>query len=291
MEQQNNIIYNSGDKQNPPLDEVVKNDIYQNEVNVNINNSKDNKENIKSIDNNNIDKINNNLNNITDNVKENNIVPVIINNNNDLNNNNSSNRYSINNVNNAIGYSPQNNNYPQINNFNPQQINQELSCEEKYPSCFWKTKVLFFYNCCDNSEENKIKQENASIYDCLFLLTIFYYILFIISEILLFIFILLKYAFECLVYCCKELDKAWTEAQKEAKLKEKEKERERELQLYNINNQIKDLDRRHENMDRRIFLGNPLNSPDYQQRVIDYQDRKYLEAREELERERKKIFN
>ena len=44
-------------------------------------------------------------------------------------------------------------------------------------------------------------------------------------------------------------------------------------------------------MDRRIFLGNPLNSPDYQQRVIDYQDRKYLEAREELERERKKIFN
>ena len=291
MEQQNNIICNSGDKQNPPLDEVVKNDIYQNEVNVNINNSKDNKENIKSIDNNNIDKINNNLNNITDNVKENNIVPVIINNNNDLNNNNSSNRYSINNVNNAIGYTPQNNNYPQINNFNPQQINQELSCEEKYPNCFWKTKVLFFYNCCDNSEENKIKQENASIYDCFFLLTIFYYILFIISEILLFIFILLKYAFECLVCCCKEFDKAWTEAQKEAKLKEKERERERELQLYNINNQIKDLDRRHENMDRRIFLGNPLNSPDYQQRVIDYQDRKYLEAREELERERKKIFN
>ena len=73
MEQQNNIIYNSGDKQNPPFDEVVKNNISQNEVCVNVNNSKDNKDSIKSIDNN-IDKINNNLNNITDNVKENNIV-------------------------------------------------------------------------------------------------------------------------------------------------------------------------------------------------------------------------
>ena len=78
---------------------------------------------------------------------------------------------------------------------------------------------------------------------------------------------------------------------KRSKTERKRKEREKELQLYNINNQIKDLDRNHENMDRRIFLGNPLNSPDYQQRVIDYQDRKYLEAREELERERKKIFN
>ena len=171
----------------------------------------------------------------------------------------------------------------------PQQNNQELSCKEKYPNCFWKTKLLFFYNCFDKSEENIRRLENTSICDCFFLLSIFYYLIFIISEILLFIFILLKYAFKGLVFCCKKLDEAWKEAQEEAKKKENEEKK--KVQLYDLNNRIKDLDRRHNNMDRRIFLNNPLNSEHYQRECIEYQDRRYLEAREELEKERKKIMS
>ena len=44
-------------------------------------------------------------------------------------------------------------------------------------------------------------------------------------------------------------------------------------------------------MDRRIFLNNPLNSEHYQRECIEFQDRRYLEAREELEKERKKIMS
>ena len=51
------------------------------------------------------------------------------------------------------------------------------------------------------------------------------------------------------------------------------------------------MDRRHNNMDRRIFLNNPLNNEHYQRECIEFQDRRYLEAREELEKERKKIMS
>ena len=194
MDPQNNIINNSGDKQNPQCEESVKNDSSQNEQNININNTNDNKDSIKAIDNNNIDKINNNSNNINannvNNANEININPVNKNNENDLNKNNLSNRHLINNVNNSIGLPIQNINSPPIQNLNlnnlnhqanpviiyPQQNNQELSCKEKYPNCFWKTKLLFFYNCFDKSEENIRRLENTSICDCFFLLSIFYYL-------------------------------------------------------------------------------------------------------------------
>ena len=75
------------------------------------------------------------------------------------------------------------------------------------------------------------------------------------------------------------------------KQKRKKTKKKKKVQLYDLNNRIKDLDRRHNNMDRRIFLNNPLNSEDYQRRCIEFQDRRYQEAREELEKEKKKIMS
>ena len=74
-------------------------------------------------------------------------------------------------------------------------------------------------------------------------------------------------------------------------MKEIERQRERALKLDEINNRINDLDKEHDNMNRNIVFGNPLNSPEYQKRVIDFHDRKYLEDREKLERERKDNLN
>ena len=60
--------------------------------------------------------------------------------------------------------------------------------------------------------------------------------------------------------------------------------------INEINDNLKDLDNEHDKVDRRIVLGNPLNDPGYQARVIDHYDRKYLEQRESLERERNQII-
>ena len=47
----------------------------------------------------------------------------------------------------------------------------------------------------------------------------------------------------------------------------------------------------HDKIDRNIVFGNPLNDPGYQARMIEFQDRKYLEQREFLERERYQLEN
>lgn len=304
MEPQN-IIY-TRDKQNTQFDEIVENNSSQNKKNeVNINNVNVNRDSIETFDKNNINEINNNLNNVNDNnVHENNIIsnkmnPANDNNTNDLNKNNQPNILAINDTNNSIGHPPQNDNSPvqiqalDINNFNhqenpvniyPQENYQDLSCKEKYPNCFWKTKLLCFYDYCDDSEENKIKLENATVCECFFLLSIFYYILFIISEILIFIYILFKYVFKCLGFCCIKIDEAAKDIQKSVIEADQKKRK-----LDDINRRIENLDKEHKNMDREVVFGNPLNDPGYQMRVIESNERKYAESRAELERQRNNI--
>ena len=60
--------------------------------------------------------------------------------------------------------------------------------------------------------------------------------------------------------------------------------------INNINNNLKNLESEHDKIDRSIVLGNPLNDPGYQARMIDHYDRKYLEQKESLERERNQIL-
>ncbi len=82
----------------------------------------------------------------------------------------------------------------------------------------------------------------------------------------------------------------WEKAKKEAEIK-KQEQMERDLRRLNeINNNLNDLDRENNKVDRRIVFGNPLNDPGYQQRMIDFHDRKYMEQRESLERERNQIM-
>ena len=169
-------------------------------------------------------------------------------------------------------------------------INKDVSCREKYPSCFWNIKLIFCYNCCDDSEENQQKTENASTCNTFCLIALLYYLIFIISEILLFVFILLKYIFICLSKCFSGFCEMWEQAQKEAEIKRQQERESGASNLNKINDQLKRLESEHDKVDRRIFLGNPLNDPGYQARVIDSYDRKYIQQKESLERERDLIL-
>ena len=175
--------------------------------------------------------------------------------------------------------------YQQNNN-----IKEDVNCREKYPFCYWNIKFIFCYNCFDNSEENRQKKENAPVYNVFCLVALFYYLIYIITEIILFALILLKNIFICLLNCYSGFCKMWEKAKKEAEIKRQE-QRERDLRRLNeINNNLNDLDRENNKVDRRIVFGNPLNDPGYQLRVIDFHDRKYMEQRESLERERNQIM-
>ena len=175
--------------------------------------------------------------------------------------------------------------YQQNNN-----IKEDVNCKEKYPFCYCNIKFIFCYNCFDNSEENRQKKENAPVYNVFCLVALFYYLIYIITEIILFALILLKNIIICLLNCCSEFCKMWEKAKKEAEIK-KQEQMERDLRRLNeINNNLNDLDRENNKVDRRIVFGNPLNDPGYQQRMIDFHDRKYMEQRESLERERNQIM-
>ena len=82
----------------------------------------------------------------------------------------------------------------------------------------------------------------------------------------------------------------WEQAQKEAEIKRQQERESGASNLNKINDQLKRLESEHDKVDRRIFLGNPLNDPGYQARVIDNYDRKYIQQKESLERERDLIL-
>ena len=95
----------------------------------------------------------------------------------------------------------------------------------------------------------------------------------------------------CIAKCLQQCSKTWDEVKKNAEI-EKQKEMERNRQRINeINRNINNLDNEHNKMDRRIFHGNPLNDSGYQTRMIEFQDRKYLEQRQSLEKERNYLYN
>ena len=265
-------------------------------------NAQDNAEIIQIKNNNNVN--NNNINIDNNNGDNNNIIFFEMNNkNNEEKSFNDFNRENlkqttIKNLTNPITYQNINENNI-INNQSPNQVDgvyqqnndikEDLSCKEKYPNCYCNIKLIFCYNCFDDSEENRKKKENAPVYNTFFLIVLLYYLFFIITEILLFVFILLKYICICLYKCCVECCKIWDEAKKKAEI-ERQKNMERDRQRINeINNNLNQLDKEHDKMDRNIVFGNPLNDPGYQARVIDFQDRRYLEQRESLERERSEL--
>ena len=250
---------------------------------------------------------NNNLNNNIDNNNgyNNNIIRIEMNNKNNEEKNNNDSNISIlkqttnKNLSNVIA----NQNINENNIINNQSANQvvivnqhnnnikeDVNCQEKYPFCYCNIKFIFCYNCCDDSEENRQKKENAPVYNTFCLAALFYYLICIISEVLLFAFILIKYIFICLYKCLLGFCKMWDEAKRDAEI-ERQKKMERDRNRINeINDNLKDLDNEHDKVDRRIVLGNPLNDPGYQARMIDHYDRKYLEQRESLERERNQII-
>jgi len=167
---------------------------------------------------------------------------------------------------------------------------EEVNCRENYPFCYCNIKFILCYNCFDNSEENLQKKENAPVYNIFCLAALFYYILYIISEIILFAFILIKYIFICLYKCFLGCCKMWDEAKRDAEIERQKKLERDRCRVNEINNDLKDLDSEHDKVDRSIVFGNPLNDPGYQARMIDHYDRKYLEQRESLERERNQII-
>ena len=173
-------------------------------------------------------------------------------------------------------------------------VEKKLSCKEKYPKCYFNIKLLYFYNCYDDSEENKKRKENAPIRELFIVSVLLYYLFFCISELFLFLFIFLKHFCICLIKCleegyriCKESGKKFeTEYAKQ----QKEKFEMNLQQLNQVNNRIEDLDKEHDKMDRRIVYGNPLNDPGYQERKIALKDKNYSKSREDLEWKREQII-
>jgi len=259
--------------------------------------------------NNNIDNILNNNIDINNNVNNNNIIKVEMNNKNNEEKNNYESNTSIlkqttnkNLPNPIINQDINGNNF--INNQSPNQVaiecqqnnnlKEDISCKEKYYFCFCNIKVIFCYNCFDTSEENQQKRDSAPIYKICCLGCFCYYLFFIISEILLFIFIILKQIliclYSCLIACGNMCIQTLKEAEIESAKRKKEEMERNKYELNQINNRINDLDNAHNKMDRTIHFGNVLNDPEYQARKIDHYDREYDEQRKSLERQRSSVL-
>ena len=140
-------------------------------------------------------KINNNINNNkgNNNVYNNNIIRIEMNNKNNEEKNNNDSNISIlkqttkNNISNPITNQNINGNNI-INNQSPNQVaivyqqnnnvKSDVTCREKYPSFYCNVKLIFCYNCFDDSEENQQKMENAPVYNIFFLVALLYYLIY-----------------------------------------------------------------------------------------------------------------
>ena len=141
---------------------------------------------------------------------------------------------------------------------------KNLSCKEKYPSCFCKIRCVFCYNCF--SQKEREKYNNTPKKECFCIIVVCYYLFFFLSQLFLIFGIIFTYICKCFS-CCMDHATSYGEY-----VANNIKKQNKELNIRRIDDEIKKKEKEYDDIDRTITLGNGLNKPEHQIREIEFNE-------------------